>query len=102
MIADALNDDAGRAAYLAAFHATQALIFERTGKVFKTRGAFLVLQNLTFVSNAPHHAAASLKRLYRKRARRGYRAPPRLFHRRAPDTALTFSFQIRLNGGRTC
>jgi uncharacterized protein (UPF0332 family) len=36
MIADALNDDAGRAAYLAAFHAAQALIFERTGKVFNT------------------------------------------------------------------
>jgi uncharacterized protein (UPF0332 family) len=31
-----LNDDAGRAAYLAAFHAAQAVIFERTGKVVKT------------------------------------------------------------------
>jgi len=35
-----LGDDAGRAAYLAALHAAQALIFERTGRVAKThRGA---------------------------------------------------------------
>jgi uncharacterized protein (UPF0332 family) len=31
-----LGNDAGRNAYLAAFHAAQALIFERTGKVAKT------------------------------------------------------------------
>jgi uncharacterized protein (UPF0332 family) len=31
-----LSNDAGRGAYLAAFHASQALIFERTGKVAKT------------------------------------------------------------------
>lgn len=31
-----LNEDAGRNAYLAAFHAAQALIFERTAKLFKT------------------------------------------------------------------
>lgn len=31
-----LDDDAGRAAYLTAFHAAQALIFETTGKVNKT------------------------------------------------------------------
>ena len=36
MVAIGLNDDAGRAAYLAAFHAAQAFIFERTGKVFKS------------------------------------------------------------------
>jgi uncharacterized protein (UPF0332 family) len=36
MVGDGLNYDAGRAAYLAAFHAAQALIFERTGKVFKS------------------------------------------------------------------
>jgi uncharacterized protein (UPF0332 family) len=36
MLAAGLNDDAGRAAYLAAFHAAQAIIFERTGKVLKT------------------------------------------------------------------
>ncbi len=35
-----LGNDAGRNAYLAAFHAAQALIFERTGKVAKTHGGF--------------------------------------------------------------
>ena len=30
------NEDAARAAYLAAFHAAQAVVFERTGKVAKT------------------------------------------------------------------
>ena len=36
MLATGLNYDAGRAAYLAAFHAAQAIIFERRGKVVKT------------------------------------------------------------------
>jgi len=31
-----LNEDAGRAAYLAGFHAAQAFLFETSGKVFKT------------------------------------------------------------------
>ena len=31
-----LSQDAARAAYLAAFHAAQAVVFERTGKVAKT------------------------------------------------------------------
>jgi uncharacterized protein (UPF0332 family) len=31
MLGVGLNDDAGRAAYLAAFHAAQAVIFEHTG-----------------------------------------------------------------------
>lgn len=30
------NDEAGRAAYLAGYHAAQALISERTGKIAKT------------------------------------------------------------------
>jgi uncharacterized protein (UPF0332 family) len=32
------NDEAGRAAYLAGFHAAQALISERTGKIANTHG----------------------------------------------------------------
>jgi uncharacterized protein (UPF0332 family) len=36
MLAAGLNYDAGRATYLAAFHAAQAIIFERGGKVVKT------------------------------------------------------------------
>jgi uncharacterized protein (UPF0332 family) len=33
-----LNEAAGRTAYLAGFHAAQALIFERTGRTSKTHG----------------------------------------------------------------
>ncbi|MBF0456425.1 MAG: HEPN domain-containing protein [Nitrospirae bacterium] len=36
MLGVGLKDDAGRTAYLAGFHAAQALIFERMGKTFKT------------------------------------------------------------------
>ena len=36
MLGVGLDEDAGRTAYLAAFHAAQALIFERAGKVHKT------------------------------------------------------------------
>jgi uncharacterized protein (UPF0332 family) len=35
MSAIQLNDDAGRAAYLACFHVAQAIIFEREGRVLK-------------------------------------------------------------------
>lgn len=47
ILAIGLGDEAGRAAYLAAFHAAQALIFERTNRVAKTHrgvhGQFLKL-----------------------------------------------------------
>ena len=36
MLGVRLNGDAGRAAYLAGFHAAQAFIFQNRGKVFKT------------------------------------------------------------------
>ena len=43
-----LADAAGRASYLAAFHAAQALIFERSGKVSKThRGVQIQFARLT-------------------------------------------------------
>lgn len=43
-----MGNDAGRNAYLAAFHAAQALIFERTEKVAKThRGAHSEFARLT-------------------------------------------------------
>ncbi|HWY16409.1 MAG TPA: HEPN domain-containing protein [Rhizomicrobium sp.] len=43
-----LNEDAGRAAYLAGFQAAQALIFERTGTVTKThKGAHTEFARLT-------------------------------------------------------
>jgi len=36
MLSVSLNEDAGRTAYLAGFHAAQAFIFENTQKVFKS------------------------------------------------------------------
>ena len=33
-----LNEAAGRTAYVAGYHAAQALIFERTGKLFRSHG----------------------------------------------------------------
>lgn len=36
MLGVGLNEDAGRTAYLAGLHAAQALIFETTGRVFKS------------------------------------------------------------------
>ena len=43
-----LADAAGRASYLAAFHAAQALIFERSGKASKThRGVHIQFARLT-------------------------------------------------------
>jgi uncharacterized protein (UPF0332 family) len=33
-----LNEAAGRTAYLAGFHAAQALIFENTGRIYKSHG----------------------------------------------------------------
>jgi uncharacterized protein (UPF0332 family) len=36
MLGIALNEAAGRTAYLAGFHAAQALVFERTGRVAKS------------------------------------------------------------------
>lgn len=36
LLAQGFSEEAGRAAYLAGFHAAQALIFEREGRVLKT------------------------------------------------------------------
>ena len=47
-----LGDDSGRAAYLAALHAAQALIFERTGRVAKTHRGVHV-QFLKLVAGEP-------------------------------------------------
>ena len=48
MLGVGLNEDAGREAYLAAFHAAQALIFESTGKVTKShKGVHVEFGRLT-------------------------------------------------------
>jgi uncharacterized protein (UPF0332 family) len=40
LLAQDFTDDAGRAAYLAGFHAAQALIFEARGRSPKSQAAF--------------------------------------------------------------
>jgi len=48
MLSVQLTEDAGRAAYLAGFHAALALVFERTGAVTKThRGAHAEFARVT-------------------------------------------------------
>ena len=65
MLRSGLNDDAGRAAYLAAFHAAQAVIFDRTGKVVKThRGVQSEFLRLT--KDDPH--VTSDERIFLSRA----------------------------------
>lgn len=39
MLGVELNEAAGRTAYMAGYHAAQALVFEATGRVFKTHSA---------------------------------------------------------------
>ncbi|MBF0464145.1 MAG: HEPN domain-containing protein [Nitrospirae bacterium] len=48
-----LNDDAGRTAYLAGFHAAQAFIFERLGKTFKTHKG-VQMEFLRLTKDYPH------------------------------------------------
>jgi HEPN domain len=59
MIAARLNDDAGRAAYLAAFHAAQAIIFERTGKVYKSHKG-VNIEFLRLTKDNPHFSPSSV------------------------------------------
>ena len=56
MLSIALNDAAGRTAYLAGFHAAQAYISEKTGKTAKTpKGVQSELHRLT--KDNPHFDA---------------------------------------------
>jgi uncharacterized protein (UPF0332 family) len=86
-----LAEAAGRAAYLAAFHAAQALIFERSGKVPKThRGVHAQFSRLAknepriselprFLSQAYDFKAVAVTRLGRPcRFRKRYRLSRRL------------------------
>ena len=83
MLKAGLNDDAGRAAYLAAFHAAQALAFELSGKVAKThKGVQMEFLNLTKNNPGitPDHRAF-LSRAYNFKAAADYET--------GPDSALS-------------
>lgn len=73
-----LNNDAGRGAYLAAFHAAQALIFERTGKIAKThRGVHTEFARLSRTELAlSNHLLTFLQRAYNLKAVADYETGP--------------------------
>jgi uncharacterized protein (UPF0332 family) len=75
-----LGDDAGRNAYLAAFHAAQALIFERTGKAAKThRGVHAQFEKLAKAEASIDVALRSfLGRAYNLKAVADYETGPGL------------------------
>jgi uncharacterized protein (UPF0332 family) len=73
-----LNDAAGRTGYLAGFHAAQAFIFERTGKILKThRGVQTEFSRLT--KDDPSFTAAQrivLSQTYNLKAIADYQTGP--------------------------
>jgi uncharacterized protein (UPF0332 family) len=73
-----LNNDAGRGAYLAAFHAAQAFIFERTGKVAKThRGVHVEFARLSPIGLAlGDNLRTFLQRAYNLKAVADYETGP--------------------------
>ena len=73
-----LNDAAGRAAYLAAFHAAQTLISERLGRTVKThKGVHAEFQRLTRDEpGIPADLRVFLSRAYNLKALADYEAGP--------------------------
>jgi uncharacterized protein (UPF0332 family) len=78
MIGVNLNEDAGRAAYLAGFHAAQAFIFENIGKVFKShKGVQSEFLRLTKDdSRFPSDLRGFLSRAYNLKAIADYETGP--------------------------
>lgn len=72
------NDEAGRAAYLAAYHAAQALISERTGKIARTHEG--VHSQFNLLTKGDPRVAAELRRFlsqaYNLKAVADYEAGP--------------------------
>jgi uncharacterized protein (UPF0332 family) len=72
------NDEAGRAAYLAAYHAAQALISERTGKIAKTHAG--VNSQFNLLTKDDPRVDAELRRFlpqgYNLKAAADYEAGP--------------------------
>lgn len=72
-----LTNDAGRSAYLAAFHAAQALIFENTGKIAKThKGVHTEFARLAALAPALGSLPAFLLRAYNLKAVADYETGP--------------------------
>ena len=73
-----LTGDAGRSSYLASFHAAQAFIFERTGKIAKShKGVHTEFARLVKDrSELDRSLAASLQRAYNLKAVADYETGP--------------------------
>ncbi|HEX3883912.1 MAG TPA: HEPN domain-containing protein [Stellaceae bacterium] len=68
-----IGEDAGRNAYLAAFHAAQAFIIARRGRVARThRGVHVLFHELTASDPALGDLAAFLSRAYELKATADY------------------------------
>ena len=78
MLGVELNDAAGRTAYLAGFHAAQAFIFERVGKVLKShKGVHSEFLRLTKDDPRMDHALRTfLSRTYNLKAIADYETGP--------------------------
>jgi uncharacterized protein (UPF0332 family) len=78
MLKVGLNEAAGRAAYLAGFHAAQALISERTGRAVKThKGVHTEFQRLTKDDQGfPSELRAFLSHAYNLKALADYETNP--------------------------
>ena len=80
MLSVNLNEAAGRSAYLAAFHAAQALIFDRLGRVLKTH-AGVHAEFLRLTRNDPRVGAdlrGFLSRSYNLKAIADYETDPEI------------------------
>lgn len=78
MLGVGLYEDAGRATYLAGFHAAQALIFERTTRVLKTHGGVQTefLRLTKGDANIPAESRAFLSQAYNLKAMADYETGP--------------------------
>lgn len=77
ILAAGVGEDAGRNAYLAAFHAAQALIVFRRGKVSKThRGVHLLFHELSVNEHELGDLARFLSRAYDLKAVADYELNP--------------------------
>jgi uncharacterized protein (UPF0332 family) len=77
MIGVDLTDAAGRTAYLAAFHAAQALLFERIGRTFKSHtGVHAEFLRLTKDDSNIGELRAFLSRAYNLKALADYETGP--------------------------
>jgi len=76
-LSSGVANDAGRNAYLAMFHAAQALIYERTGKAAKThQGVHTEFNRIAKAESFDRELGRSLPRMYNLKAVADYETGP--------------------------